>query len=279
MPKNLVCRAAGKTTPPMLWPCEAPAAQRTLWPMSGATIAGNTSGRPQRVDQLHHACALGAAHSRLLRYGIGHMTFWESVATLNPQKGPGFVQGIAVARAKQAVIPDLDTVVRQDVLQEPADEFLGCDGADLESPGLGVLVFEGDPAVFESEDAVVADRHTKDVRREILEGLSASANRLTMDNPVLFPDRRGDKVKHRGPAPRITQFGTIQDGQRLDRNQEGIPGWEPLTAIGRKPARGHQIVYMGMVVQGASPGVQDPDHANLSADTPWIQGEFLEGLG
>ena len=247
--------------------------------MSGATIAGNTSGRPQRVDPWHHAGALGAAHSRLLRDGIGPMTFWESVATLNPHKGPGFVQGIAVARAKQAVIPDLDQVVRQDVLQEPADACLGGDGADLERPGLGVLVCEGDPAVFESEDAVVADRHTKDVRRERREGLSASANRLTMDHPVLFPDRRGDTVNHRGPAQRLTQFGTIQEGKRLDWNQEGLPGWEPLTAIGRKPARGHQIVYMGMVVQGASPGGQDPDHAARSADKPWIQGEFLEGLG
>jgi hypothetical protein len=169
-------------------------------------------------------------------------------------------------------------VVREDVLQEPADAYLGCDGADLESPGLGVLVCEGAPAVFESEEAVVADRHTKDVRRERLEGLRASANRLTMDNPVLFPDRRGDKVKHGGPAQRITPFGTIQDGKRLDRDQEGMPGWEPLTAIGRKPARGHQIVYMGIVVQGASPGVQDPDHADRSADKPWIQGEVLEGL-
>jgi hypothetical protein len=152
MPNNLVCRAAGKTTPAMLWPCEAPAAQRTLWPMSGATMAGNTRGRPQRVDQLHHACARGAAHSRLLRYGIGQMTFWESVAARNPQQGPGVVQGIAVARAKQAVIPDLDQVVRQDVRQEPAAACRGGDGADLERPGLGVLVFDGDPAVFESED-------------------------------------------------------------------------------------------------------------------------------
>jgi hypothetical protein len=201
------------------------------------------------------------------------------MATLTPQKGPGLVQGIAVARAKQAVIPDLDKVVRQDVLEEPADEFLDRDGANLDSPGLGVLVLEGDPASFESEDAVVADRHTKDVRCQVLQGLRASANRLTMHDPVLFPDRWGDKVKHGGLVQRIAHFGTKEDGKRRDRNQEMIPGWELLTAISSKPACGHQVVHMGMVVHGASPGVQDANQPELSADEPWIPGELLEGLG
>jgi len=207
------------------------------------------------------------------------MTFWGAMATLTPHKGPGVGQGIAVARATQAVIPDLDNVVRQDVLEEPADACLGSDGADLESPGLGVLVWEGDPAIVEAEDAVVADRHTNDVRCQGLEGLSASANRFTMHDPVLFPDRGGDKVKHGGLVQRIAHFGTKEDGKRLDRHQEMIPGWEPLTAISSKPACGHQVVHMGMVVHGASPGVQDADQPDLSADKPWIPGEVLEGLG
>lgn len=167
-------------------------------PISGATIAGETSCGPQRVDQSHHACALGAAHSSFWRCGIGRITCWGSLRTLSAQKGPGFVQCIAVARAKQAVIPDLDKVLRQDVLQEPADACLGSDGADLECPGPGVLVWESDPAIFESEDAVVADGHPKDVRRQRLEGLSASTNRLTMHDPVLFSDRRGDTVQQGG---------------------------------------------------------------------------------
>ncbi len=197
MPKNRVGRAAGKTTPWTLWPFEAPASQRTLRPMSGATMARNTSGGPQRVAQGHHACALGAAPSRLLRDGSGQMTLWESVTTLNPQQGPGVVQGIPVARAKQAGIPNLDNVVRPDVLQDPADECRGYDCADRDRPGLGVLVFEGAPARFESEEAVVADRHTKAGRRERLEGSSARATRLTMP-PRPFPRPPGGPGQTQG---------------------------------------------------------------------------------
>jgi len=207
------------------------------------------------------------------------VTFWVSVAILNPQKLPGFFQVVAVARAKQAVIPDLDQVVRQDLWPEPADACLGSDGADLDGPSLGVLVLEGDLAIYELEDAVVADRHTKDVGSHIVSGMRSTADRFTMHHPVLFPEVVGDKVKHGGLSQCIAHFGTKQDGKRLDRNQAIFPGWELLTAIGSTSTCGHQRVHMGMRVHGARPGRQDPDHPDLSADTPWIPGEVLEGRG
>src|SRR5262245_52264295 len=143
MPIHLGCRAPGQTSPWPRWPSAAPASQRTRWPMSGATMAGNTRGGPPRVDPLPHAGARGAAPSRLWRDGLGPMTCWESAARHTRQQGPGLVQGLAVARANQAVIPDLDNVVRQDVRQAPAAACLGWDGAELESPRLGGWVCEG----------------------------------------------------------------------------------------------------------------------------------------
>jgi hypothetical protein len=123
---------------------------------------------------------------------------------------------------------------------------------------LGISVLAGDLAIYECEDAVVADRHTKDVRHQIVQGFRSPADRLTMYHPVLFPEVVGDQVKQGGPAQRMAHVGTKQDGKRLDRHQEIFPGWEPLTAIGSKPACGHQLVHMGMIVHGTSPGVQDP---------------------
>lgn len=70
-----------------------------------------------------------------------------SVVTLTPQERPGCLQCVAVARATQAVIPDRDAGVRQDVWQEPAEACLGRDRADLEGPGLGVSVGEGGLAI------------------------------------------------------------------------------------------------------------------------------------
>ena len=248
-------------------------------PLAGAAREGEPPVGPQRFAEWHHACALGAATRRLWRWCLGRVTVWVSVAILNPQKLPGLFQVVAVARAKQAVIPDLDQVVRPDMVQEPADECLGRDCADLDCPRLGVLVLEGDLAIDALEEAVVADRHTKDVGSQIVSGMRSTADRFTMHHPVLCPEGVGAKVKHGGLAQCIAHFGPNQEGKRLDRHQESFPGWEPLTAIGSKSTCGHQIVHMGMIVQGASPGVQDPDHPDLAADTPGIQGEVWEGLG
>jgi hypothetical protein len=77
-------------------------------------------------------------------------------------------QVVAVARATQAVIPDFDNVVRQAVWQAPADAFRGSDRADLDGPGLGLSVVEGDLALCEREAAVVADGHTQEGRRPIV---------------------------------------------------------------------------------------------------------------
>jgi hypothetical protein len=107
----------------------------------------------------------------------------------------------------------------------------------------------------------------------------STADWFARHHPVLVPEGVGEKVKHGGLAQRIAHLGPKQDGKGLDRDQEIFPGWEPLTAIGRESSGGHQVMHRGMIVHGASPGVQDPDHADLAADKPGISGEDLEGLG
>ncbi len=202
-----------------------------------------------------------------------------SVATLTPQERPGVFPCGAVARAKQAVRADRDEVGRKDVWQEPADACLGRDRADLDGPGLGVLILAGDLAICAREETMSADRHPKAVRSPIVPGVRSTADRCTMHHPVLCPESVGAKVKHGGLAPRIAPLGTPQEGKRLNRHQESCPGREPLSAIGSKPACGHQGVHRGMIVQGTRPGVQAPDPPDLAPDNAWIQGEVLEGLG
>ena len=62
------------------------------------------------------------------------------------------------------------------MLQEAADELLGRDGHHL---GFGcvavILPLEGDPTVFESQEAAVGDGHTMGVAAEILQDALRSA--------------------------------------------------------------------------------------------------------
>jgi hypothetical protein len=93
------------------------------------------------------------------------MLFEGAWGTLGSEKLPHRLEGLAVARAQPAVIPDLDKMVRQDMLQKPADEFLSTESADLGLLGAGIFILEGDLAIFQGEDAVIADGHTKDIGR------------------------------------------------------------------------------------------------------------------
>ena len=59
------------------------------------------------------------------------------------------------------------------MLEEAADELLGRDRATLKLIGGRLFIGEDELAISELPQTVVADRDAKDVRSEILEGLSA----------------------------------------------------------------------------------------------------------
>jgi hypothetical protein len=79
-------------------------------------------------------------------------------------------QQLSISRREQAVVAHFNEAVRQDVLQEAADELFSGEGAVLELVGGRVFVSESDLAVFQLDDAAIAESDAKDVRSEILEG-------------------------------------------------------------------------------------------------------------
>src|SRR5712691_1610292 len=90
--------------------------------------------------------------------------------------------------AKQAVVPDFDEAVGEQVLEEATDELLGGDGATLELVSGRLFVRESDLAIMEVVEAVVTEGHPKDVRGEILESVDPTANGFGVDHPVFAPD-------------------------------------------------------------------------------------------
>jgi len=241
-------------------------------PVSRRAVLG-----PQRVDEPQGMAAPGAADSRRGRCRIGSRPCSGSGGALGSAKLPHRVACLAVSRAQQAVIPDLDTRVRQDRRPQPADACLGTAGAALGVLGLGRLVWAGDRTIFKVEEAVMADGHAQEVGRPLLEGVSASAHRCTRHHPVPCPALTGDTVKHGGLSQRRAECGTTHEGKCLDRPQEIVSGWPPGPASPSPPARGPQVVPRGMGVQRPGPGVPNPAHPDRASDHPGLAGELVEG--
>jgi hypothetical protein len=80
-------------------------------------------------------------------------------------------------------------------LEEAADELGSRQGADCEFAGVSSAIAEGDHAVGQFQDTIVADGDAKDVWSEILQGGQAAAHRLAVDDPILLPDSIGDLGK------------------------------------------------------------------------------------
>src|SRR5437867_1531052 len=64
-----------------------------------------------------------------------------------------------------------------------------------------------------------------------------------------------------------------------DRQQEFFFGGYPLALVEAQTAARRQIVNVGMINEGATPGVQDTQQAQRSSETPGIGGQVLQGLG
>jgi hypothetical protein len=201
---------------------------------------------------------------------------WGAWGALGAEKRPHRWECIAVARAKQAVRPDLDPGVRRELRPQPAEAGLGPEGADRGVLGLGILVLAGDrPSSRVRRRLVPMATRKRSGARAWRAGAPVPSGALCP--PVPVPDRRGAKVKHGGLAQRLSALGAPSDGKRLDREQAIAPGGQPLTAIQGKPPGGPPGGPMGGVVPRPGAGVQHPEHPARSSDEPGLEGERSAG--
>src|SRR5262245_37181218 len=103
---------------------------------------------------------------------------------------------MTIGGRQQAIVTNFDETFWQEVLKEPADKLSGGDGRESGLISGSSLVRESDLAIFEGEDAAIADSHAKDVRSEVFEGSLAGAYRLRVNDPIfgLLAVARRDKV-------------------------------------------------------------------------------------
>ena len=127
---------------------------------------------------------------------------------------------LSLLSAEEAEAAHLLEAVGQDMLEEAADELRGREGGEFLSFGLAILITKGDLAVFEFEDAVVAQSHAKDIGSEIFQGGLAAADRLTINDPILVPDLRW-QLEVEGSFPEgVAELGAEDLAQSLNGDQE-----------------------------------------------------------
>jgi len=68
---------------------------------------------------------------------------------------------LSQARTEQAVIANLHKAFRQYMLQETVDELFSLQCAKSFGFGLGIPIAEGHTIIFQLQDTVVADGHSK----------------------------------------------------------------------------------------------------------------------
>lgn len=102
----------------------------------------------------------------------------------------GSGEKMAVGGSKDAIVAHLVETLREDVLEKPADKFLGWKGHGLPGHFAGIFVAEAYLSIFYGENAAVADGYPVDVASKIVEDLCGSLETgFTVDHPRLLPDR------------------------------------------------------------------------------------------
>jgi hypothetical protein len=102
-----------------------------------------------------------------------------------------------------------------------------------------------------------------------------------MRHPGLLPDVGGHLSKQAGFGQGLSELATQECGEGADRDTPGmLAGREPWGALRRQGSTGHEIMDMGRIGHVPRPGVQDPNHAELSAEEWGVQGQgFQRGSG
>ena len=250
-----------------------------------------------------HAAAVGAAR-RLGRLDAGDVAIRCRCHGRDEQESPAHGQPlVTLPVGQQAVVPDLDEALRQDVLHEATQELLGRQRHRLGAMVVGVvLVAEGHPAVVELHQPVIADGHAMRVAGQVLQHLLRSAERrLGVDHPVLGVQRRQPgrearrrsgaavpatrarplvEARARSPArnlPRNTRLSTRTGRKKPGRHatQRGDASTSPLR-IARQAAAGDDAVHVRMMVQVLAPGVQHHQHADRRAQPLRVGGHLAQ---
>ena len=161
------------------------------------------------------------------------------------------------------------------MLQETADEFFSGQRAESGLASFGVLIAKDHLAIFQFQDAVVADGNPENVSGEVLHGGSSIADRLRVHNPVLLPDGFGNVIEEIGLSQSLSELCAKDLGEGLHREEEVFSPRQPVLSIQSQGASGDQVVHVRMVCEVTSPSMKNAYHTDLTADKARVTGQVL----
>src|SRR5712692_3595117 len=101
-----------------------------------------------------------------------------------------------------------------------------------------------------------------------------------MHHPSLLPDFAGQAAQGwrmmllKGLVKEVAKMVA----QGIDRQEEFSVGRQPLALIQAQSAAGRQVMNMGMINEGAAPGVEDTEQGEGAAEVFGIGRQILQGL-
>jgi len=116
-----------------------------------------------------------------------------------------------------------------------------------------------DSAVLDLEDTRIRDGDSEDVGGEVFEACFTGTDGLGVDVPFNLLDLRGDLIEEAGFFHSIAKLGFEDDGESSDGEIEIDPGGVPEAIGGGEGAAGDDVMDMGVILEGSSPGVKDAE--------------------
>ena len=197
------------------------------------------------------------------------------------QQEPPYACDLVTPRGvPQPEVANLVQTLRQDMLKEPAHEFMPGNAAGPPLVRFALLVADRDGLIIKTNDTGIGDGDTKDVAGKVIQDtLLAFAPGRTLGYPGSGPDGLGDHQIGAALLKRGAELSAHEFGEGFHRDKERLARRMPaLTVLGDAPA-GDQTVDVGVIVKLLRPGMKNGEYADGAADMAPIAGEFDDRLG
>jgi hypothetical protein len=221
------------------------------------------------------------------------------VSMMDPEKSHAPRQfAFSVSVTQEAVVPDLDKSLWQDVEEKAANELVRLQSHELDGIiVLAIPVLERDPAAFQGYQPVVGYGHPVGVSSQVVDNLlSAVEGGLAVHHPFLLIEAAQEGVKgmgffQRSNVARERQLLFVSEvfevsqeltpkhpGEHFDRDKELPLAAYPSLAIQGQPSSCDDAMQMRMVQEGLGPGVQDGNETHFCSQVLGVLRYLFEGL-
>jgi hypothetical protein len=137
-----------------------------------------------------------------------------------------------------------------------------------------------DGAAFDFDDSRIGDGYPEDVSGEVFEACFTGTHGLGVDVPVELPDLGRDLIEETGLLHFIAKLRFEDDGESSDGEIKIGHGGVPEAIGGGEGASGDDVMEMGVILQGTSPGVKNAEETReITADVMLIRSKFLHSFG